>query len=76
MCNTFLEQNFEFSPIQANLEHQKFWNPDAIWTKSDKIWLPLSRHKWLAAIRDPHLCSGVLERPCQSKVTHSLGTVN
>jgi hypothetical protein len=55
-----MEQNFEFSPIRANLERQNFWNPDAIRTKSDKIWLPLSGHKWLAAIRVPHLYSGVL----------------
>jgi len=55
-----MERNFEISPIRTNLERQKFWNPDAIRTKSDKIWLPLSGHKWLAAIRVPHLYSGVL----------------
>src|SRR5258708_1278258 len=46
-----MEQNYEFSQI---------WNPDAIWKKSDKIWPPLSRHKWLTAIRIPHLYLGVL----------------
>ena len=32
--------------IRTNLERKIFWNPDAIRTKSDKIWLPPSGHKW------------------------------
>jgi hypothetical protein len=64
-----MEQNFEFSPIWANLERQNFWNPDAIRTKSDKIWLPLSGHKWLAAIRVPHLYSGVLIHRARASIS-------
>ena len=52
-----MEQNRE---ISLKFRAPKICNPDDIRTKSDKIWHLLSGHKWLTAIRVPHLYSGVL----------------
>ena len=39
------------------------------WYYPDKIWLPLSGHKWLTAIRVPHLYLGVLASANLPQVT-------